>query len=141
MNPIDFLNNVLAHQDLEPAGAVEFRDEVVVRHRPTRLAWALPVSEVLAHPWEELEAVLTGKREPHLMMHLSRIVGYYSRVDNWNRSKLAELRDRQKGAALGGYGVGEGMNIRRSEVPPELVETLAASGAEMTCDLSKKGSA
>jgi ribonucleoside-triphosphate reductase len=28
---------------------------------------------------------------------LTRIVGYFSRVTNWNKSKLGELRDRQRG--------------------------------------------
>lgn len=28
---------------------------------------------------------------------ITRIVGYYSRIDNWNKSKLGELKDRQKG--------------------------------------------
>jgi ribonucleoside-triphosphate reductase len=28
---------------------------------------------------------------------ISRVVGYFSRIDNWNKSKQAELRDRQKG--------------------------------------------
>ena len=28
---------------------------------------------------------------------ITRIVGYYSRVNNWNKSKLAELKDRQQG--------------------------------------------
>jgi len=28
---------------------------------------------------------------------VTRIVGYYSRVSNWNKSKLAELRDRRSG--------------------------------------------
>ena len=28
---------------------------------------------------------------------MSRVVGYYSIIDNWNESKLAELKDRQKG--------------------------------------------
>ena len=32
---------------------------------------------------------------------MSRVVGYFSRVDNWNASKKAELKDRQKG----NYGV------------------------------------
>jgi len=33
-----------------------------------------------------------------------RVVGYFSRVDNWNKSKIAELRDRQKG----NYKIGKG---------------------------------
>ena len=28
---------------------------------------------------------------------ITRIVGYYSRINNWNKSKLGELKDRQKG--------------------------------------------
>ena len=28
---------------------------------------------------------------------MSRVVGYYSIIENWNDSKSAELRDRQKG--------------------------------------------
>ena len=28
---------------------------------------------------------------------VTRIVGYFSRVSNWNKSKLAELRDRHRG--------------------------------------------
>ena len=30
--------------------------------------------------------------------HMTRVVGYYSRVHNWNPSKLGELKDRQKGS-------------------------------------------
>ena len=32
---------------------------------------------------------------------MSRVVGYYSKIDDWNKSKRAEFKDRQKGA----YGV------------------------------------
>ena len=28
---------------------------------------------------------------------MSRVVGYYSKIENWNDSKKAELEDRQKG--------------------------------------------
>lgn len=28
---------------------------------------------------------------------VTRVVGYFSRIDNWNSGKKAELRDRQKG--------------------------------------------
>ncbi|MCX6377184.1 MAG: hypothetical protein NTU88_14335, partial [Armatimonadetes bacterium] len=31
---------------------------------------------------------------------ITRIVGYYSRINNWNNSKLGELRDRQRGDYL-----------------------------------------
>ncbi|NQT90157.1 MAG: hypothetical protein HQ558_02780 [Candidatus Omnitrophica bacterium] len=29
--------------------------------------------------------------------HMTRVVGYYSKVHNWNKSKLGELADRRKG--------------------------------------------
>jgi hypothetical protein len=29
---------------------------------------------------------------------MTRIVGYYSRVSNWNKSKIGELKDRQEGS-------------------------------------------
>ena len=28
---------------------------------------------------------------------ITRIVGYFSRINNWNKSKLGELRDRHRG--------------------------------------------
>lgn len=28
---------------------------------------------------------------------ISRVVGYFSKVPNWNKAKLAEKRDREKG--------------------------------------------
>lgn len=31
------------------------------------------------------------------LTHMTRIVGYYSRVNNWNPSKLGELGDRHNG--------------------------------------------
>ena len=35
---------------------------------------------------------------------VSRVVGYFSKILNWNKSKQAEFKDRQKGT----YGVEEG---------------------------------
>lgn len=46
---------------------------------------------------EQLEKALNS----HDVVHMTRIVGYYSRVSNWNKSKLGELKDRHKGS----YGV------------------------------------
>lgn len=47
--------------------------------------------------WPELHAVLTGVREPEVLVHMSRIVGYFSRISEWNSSKIGELRDRRRG--------------------------------------------
>ena len=42
---------------------------------------------------EELIKCLGG----HDVVHMTRIVGYYSKVHNWNDSKVGELKDRQRG--------------------------------------------
>ncbi len=37
----------------------------------------------------------------HDVEHATRVVGYMSKVENWNKSKIGELKDRHKG----NYGV------------------------------------
>ena len=46
---------------------------------------------------EEAREVLEGRREPVMLHTITRITGYYSSTENWQRSKLAELEDRRKG--------------------------------------------
>lgn len=41
--------------------------------------------------------VINMDRKPMVCEGVTRIVGYYSRTHNWNKSKIGELRDRQKG--------------------------------------------
>ncbi len=44
--------------------------------------------------WLTLQSqIIQGKD----VRRVTRIVGYYSRVENWNKSKLGELKDRHKG--------------------------------------------
>ena len=46
---------------------------------------------------------ILGIRGTIVCQGVTRIVGYYSRVNNWNKSKVGELRDRnQQNYALGG---------------------------------------
>lgn len=49
--------------------------------------------------WEQIKGFVYDGRN---VSHLTRIVGYYSKVSNWNKSKLGELDDRQRGT----YSVG-----------------------------------
>lgn len=117
MDGHEFFTRVDKHSDLEWLGAREGRspseDEALICNTRTGTKHAIVVSAVLEHPWVELEAVLTGKRDAKIMIHLSRIVGYYSRIENWNASKLAELRDRQKGH----YGLNEQPKKKKIMVP------------------------
>lgn len=82
--------------DVIEGGSLE-ADEVIIASRQFQGGMrAVSMRDVIDRP-EEVLACLKGDRSFKLMRHVSRIVGYYSRVRNWNRSKLAELADRQKG--------------------------------------------
>lgn len=59
--------------------------------------WQIPFRSIGSYDWEEVESVLTGARPARCLIHITRIVGYFSQINNWNRSKLAELADRRKG--------------------------------------------
>ena len=70
---------------------------VIVNHRPTKTATTIPVKSIVELEWEEIEGVITGKREPQQISHMTRVVGYYSRIDNWNKSKQEENKARHNG--------------------------------------------
>ncbi len=54
----------------------------------------VPISEVVEKPLDQLMDVLELKRKDIVLEGVTRIVGYYSRTHNWNKSKVGELRDR-----------------------------------------------
>jgi len=87
-------------------GDTPVEDEVLVGNTQTDYRIAILLSAIYQHTWEEFEMILTGARLPEVMGKFSRIIGYYSNMRSWNKSKLAELRDRQKG----NYGILEGSN-------------------------------
>jgi len=93
-----FFDNVENHPELEGAGIEEGENPAVyIRHRPSQLMTRLPLTVIADVEWPVLEDILVGRREPVVLQHMTRVVGYYSRVENWNKSKIGELRDRQKG--------------------------------------------
>ena len=105
MKPLDFLQQVDEHPDLEYLGAREGKtpdeNEACVRfngdeiRRPAK--FAVTRSALHKNTWAELLAVLTCRRAPRIMTHIARIVGYYSMLQNWNPSKIAEHNDRRRG--------------------------------------------
>jgi hypothetical protein len=100
MDAGEFFDKVEAHPELEGAGIEEGQDgtsAVLVRHLTTDSKFRVEISTVLDQPWETLEAVLTEKRESRVLSHMTRVVGYFSKVENWNRSKVGELKGRQRG--------------------------------------------
>ncbi len=44
---------------------------------------------------EDFVAVVNREANPIKLNGITRIVGYYSRTNNWNKSKIGELRDRR----------------------------------------------
>jgi|TARA_Y100000296_G_scaffold60572_1_gene70230 hypothetical protein len=52
------------------------------------------VQEVVNKPLVDIFNVLENERNPIICEGVTRIVGYYSRMNNWNKSKVGELRDR-----------------------------------------------
>jgi hypothetical protein len=119
MDGHDFYARVSNHAGLEwhgvRQGDVAANDEVLVQYKKTGAKFAVSLSAIRDHSWDELFAVLSGQRSPRVMTHLTRIVGYYSHVHNWNRSKVAELRDRQKG----NYTIPELLRAATPENPPQ----------------------
>ncbi len=58
------------------------------------------VSEIFAKGKDEKSVVafvdvINNDRKAVVLHGITRIVGYYSRVQNWNKSKIGELRDRK----------------------------------------------
>lgn len=92
-----FIENVESHEDLEGVGIDLENRILVVRHKPSDLTTSIPAGAVDDIDWDTLLDVFTGKREPQALRHMTRVVGYYSRTENWNKSKIGELRDRRKG--------------------------------------------
>jgi len=59
----------------------------------------LPV--IRENQWTVLRKLALGELEIQPLAVMTRIVGYFSIVSNWNKSKMGELKDRR----LGNYGV------------------------------------
>jgi ribonucleoside-triphosphate reductase len=112
-----FVEAVELHSDLELLGTSipeDSKDEVFLIRDLTKAenteASCIEVSivEVIkmvsdVDKANEFISVITNERDSIVLHGITRIVGYYSRVNNWNKSKIGELRDRQqKNYALGG---------------------------------------
>ena len=54
--------------------------------------------------YDDVLDVLLNGRNDTVCHGITRIVGYYSRITNWNASKVGEQRDRIPGREHGAYG-------------------------------------
>ena len=79
------------------AGDNPEEDMVVVEDLQTGYKTSFNASVILEHEWPTLLDIALGKKNIAPLYHVTRIVGYYSRIENWNKSKLGELADRRRG--------------------------------------------
>ena len=102
MDIADFASTLSTHSDLyiehtdvcEDTGKMSF----IITHKTDDRLRHIVLSEAIEnHEWVILEAILLGQRVARELRHMSRIVGYFSRIENWNKSKIGELRARQAG--------------------------------------------
>ncbi len=101
-----FITEVNAEEVLEVDGILdkgEFhkgipveQDSIKVLHHLQKRAYLVPVTTILDTKLDTLvEALQTTVFNK--LYGVTRIVGYYSRTSNWNKSKVGELKDRHKG--------------------------------------------
>ncbi|MFH1715277.1 MAG: hypothetical protein ABH857_03675 [Elusimicrobiota bacterium] len=94
MSSNDFLEKVNSAEDLEIKQ--EFKDSYIIYNKTRDEKYRINKSSIDASDWENIYSVMRG-REPQVLDGITRIVGYFSKTSNWNKSKLGELRDRRKG--------------------------------------------
>ena len=96
-----FYDEINNHQRLDILDIVKgdkpSEDYFIIRDNKSDGKFKVIAAAVTENDWDVLEAILIGQRQPLVLEHMTRIVGYYSKVKNWNKSKLGELRDRQAG--------------------------------------------
>ena len=119
----DFIKSVHEHPTLRCEGlsmADRPEEDFIAVRDSAGMKFEVLVMTVGEQTWPVLESILTGRRRAIIMDHVSRIVGYYSKVKNWNKSKLGELRDRQ----AGDYGL-EAIEAEVAERPIPISEKQA----------------
>ena len=72
-------------------------DFVVVEDLRSSYKTKIAVPVILENDWETLRSIALGDKGLSPLYHVTRIVGYYSRIENWNKSKIGELADRRHG--------------------------------------------
>ena len=101
MKLCDFFWNVEADDRLRGVdlrqGDTPAEDTVVVEDIESSYKTTFAVPVILELPWEELRALATGEKDIAPLYHVTRVCGYFSRVENFNPSKIGELKDRRKG--------------------------------------------
>ena len=94
MSGQDFLQKIKGLSNLELLKESE-EAYIVLNHNSSK-KYQIKKTAIAQTNWENISSILDG-REPIILDGITRIVGYFSKVSNWNKSKLGELKDRRKG--------------------------------------------
>lgn len=80
----------------KPCDEVTQESKIKVLNNDLQTACEVSVDAIVRQPLNDLILALeTGLF--YRLQGVTRIVGYYSRINNWNKSKMGELADRRKG--------------------------------------------
>jgi len=95
---------------------------VVVRHCPTGIKTSVPIDTLGPMDRDVVISILAAEREPEGLYHMTRVIGYFSRTQNFNSGKIGELRDRVQG----NYGFdGKGSSKECLDERLSVVESLS----------------
>ncbi len=94
MSSQDFLTKVNQSGFLEVFN--ESEKSFFILNKNNNRKYEVKKESVNSTDWENVSSVLAG-REPIILDGITRIVGYFSKISNWNKSKIGELKDRRKG--------------------------------------------
>jgi hypothetical protein len=91
MRITDFYEKVKEDPEIEGVDMLEWG--VVVKNSK---GWyvSIRIESIVENNWDSIRNMIFGTQP---LYHVSRVVGYYSRIENWNDSKIGELKDRRQG--------------------------------------------
>lgn len=80
----------------------EDEKDLVIKNKNNEKEFTIHKEFLDENDFENVVAVLNG-RETQVLDGITRIVGYFSKTSNWNKSKIGELKDRR----AGNYKIGD----------------------------------
>ena len=95
MTPVEVYEFV--EKDAELRGLGVDGDVMLIGNILNSIVTGVHINNLDGIKWDDLRSIIVGEREPKALKHMSRIIGYFSNHENWNNSKLAELKDRHEG--------------------------------------------
>lgn len=92
----NFEDKISENPSLEIDSYNDQTDNFKILNHAREVAYEISLDDILKQDVNELvEALSTGISTK--LFGVTRIVGYYSRMQNWNKSKISELEDRARG--------------------------------------------